>query len=215
MDWDEYLREAWRDGDKEQIRYALEQGADPNVDLYDDLYGSLLCWAASGKDVDFVHLLLRAGAKVARESQAESTSVHEAVEQNQREILELLLAADGAVALNWFDYVARTPLMIAVRENNQELAQLLLEAGADINAHDEARAGNTALHIAAGEGNSHMVKFLLKAGADPLMPGGMQLTPWHKAQQRRSPEGLKVRELIENALPSPQRPGSGRRGRRG
>ena len=36
MDWDEYLREAYKDTDFEQVCYALEQGASPNVDVFRD-----------------------------------------------------------------------------------------------------------------------------------------------------------------------------------
>jgi ankyrin repeat protein len=201
MDWDEYLREAGRDTDIDQIRYALDHGADPNVDLYHD-GNTLLYWAASGGDSDLVRLLLQAGAQVAREAQSESTSVHVAVEHNHREILELLIAADGAVGLDWFDYLDRSPLMVAVKENNRELAEILIRAGADVNAHNEAHIGDTALKLAAEESDSEMVKLLLQAGADPLIPGWMGLTAWDKAQERRGRKGLAVRELIEKALPS-------------
>ncbi len=200
MDWDEYLREACHADDMEQIRYALEQGADPNVDLYHN-GRILLYWAARSGRADFVRLLLQAGAQVAREEQADSTSVHGAVEHNHREVLELLLAADGAAALDWFDYIDRTPLMCAVDENNTELAERLLRAGASVNAHNAACIGDTALKRAAERGDSEMVRLLLDARADPLISGWMGRTPWDEAQQRRSAEGLQVRELIEKAAP--------------
>jgi len=206
LDWDEHLRVAYITDDLEQMRYALERGADPNLALHvgmeqywDEDADSLLYWATCSRREDFVRLLLQAGAMVANEERYNSTSVHEAVQNNDRPILELLLKADGSVALNWFDYLDRTPLMWAVAENNQEMVGLLLQAGSDVNAHNEVRIGDTALRMAAGRGDSEMVKLLLNAGADPLIPGWMGLSAWDKAQDRRSAEGLKVRELIERA----------------
>jgi ankyrin repeat protein len=79
-------------------------------------------------------------------------------------------------------------------------AYLLLRAGADVNAHNEARISDTALKLAAEQADSAMVTLLLDAGADPLIPGWMGLTPWDKAQDRRSAEGLKVRALMEKAV---------------
>jgi ankyrin repeat protein len=207
IDWDEYLRAAYVTDDLEEMRNALEQGANPNLALHlgpdqkpEHDADLLLYWAADSRREDFVRLLLEAGAKVAREEGCDSTSVHQAVQNNDKPVLELLLKADGAVALNWFDYLDRTPLMWAAAENTQEMVRLLLHAGSDVNAHNEARIGDSALRIAAERGDSEMVKLLLDAGADPLLPGWMGLTAWHKAQDRRSAEGLKVRELIERSV---------------
>ena len=181
---------------------ALEQGADPNT-LWND--NALLYWAAGRAWTEAVRLLLRFGAKVAREPENDSTSVHIAVEKNAVNILDLLLAADGKTALDRYDYLDYTPLMVAVREKNLELAKRLIAAGADVNAHDEAHIGTTALKIAAEQGDSEMTALLLKAGSDPLMPGWMGQTPYDKALLRTSPEGRIVREMIEKAVPENKR----------
>ena len=116
MYWDEHLRAAYVTDDLEEMRNALEQGANPNLALHigteqeskhdADL---LLYWAAASRREDFVRLLLQAGANVAREEGCDSTSVHQAVQNNDKPVLALLLQADGGVALNWFDYLDRTP----------------------------------------------------------------------------------------------------------
>ncbi len=205
MDWDAYLCEAFSSNDLEQMQAALEQGADPNVLWHDN---TLLYWAASRVWTDAVRLLLRFGAEVAREPENDSTSVHAAVEKNAADILDLLLAADGRTALDRYDYLDYTPLMVAVREKNLELAQRLIAAGANVNARDEAHIGTTALKIAAEQGDSEITALLLKAGADPLIPGWMGLTPYDKALLRTSPEGRIVREMIEKAVPeNKRRPG--------
>lgn len=202
MDWNAYLCEAFLSNDLEQMQAALEQGADPNVIWHDK---ALLYWAAGRAWTDAVRLLLRFGAKVGREPDNDSTSLHIAVEKNAADILDLLLAADGKTALDRYDYLDHTPLMVAVRERNLELAQRLIAAGANVNAHDTAHIGTTALKIAAERGDSEITALLLKAGADPLIPGWMGQTPYDKALLRTSPEGRIVRELIEKAVPANMR----------
>ena len=144
-------------------------------------------------------MLLEAGATLASEYEADQTSLHAAVENNDLPILDLLLQADGAVALNWFDYVDRTPLMVAVDENNLEVAGRLIAAGADVNAHNEKRIGDTALHQVAANGSLEMAQLLMKAGADPTIPGWMWITPLYTASQRKQPEGRQIYELLEQA----------------
>ena len=172
MDWDEYLREAYNCNDREQIRYALEQGANANVDLFHD-GNTLLYWAAHSGNLELIDLLLQFGAKVAQEPEGDSNSLHVAVEHNRARRSRTAVAADGKEAINRYDYLDYTPLMVAVKAGNIEMAQLLIAAGADVNAHNEARIGNTALRLAATSGNSEMVKLLLDARANPLIPGWM------------------------------------------
>ena len=195
--WDEFLREAVAEGDVALMREALVQGADPNIVVYDHDDSTPLFWAAFGGRIDAVKLLLEAGATVASECGAEETSLHTAVENNDLSIVEILLNADGKVALNWFDYISRTPLMIAVEKDNLEIARRLIAAGADVNAHHEERIGNTALHEAVARGSLDMVQLLVRAGGDPTILGWMQITPLDKARQRKRPEGRQICEILE------------------
>jgi ankyrin repeat protein len=196
-DWDDFLREAVAEDEVELIRHALAQGANPNV-IMDDLFGgTTLFWAVYGGHIEAVKILLKAGATVASESEADQTSLHAAVENNDLPMLELLLDADGAVALNWFDYVDRTPLMVAAEENNLDFARRLVAAGADVNANNEERIGDTALHQVAANGSLEMARLLINAGADPTLPGWMWITPLYQASQRKKPEGRQIYELLE------------------
>ncbi len=202
MDWNEFLLDACAKDDVELATHALRQGADPNaalgatVGIGEDLHTPLF-WAVFGGRIGTVRLLLAWGARVAAERGHESTSLHAAVEHNNAPIVEMLLAADGRIALDWFDYVSRTPLIIAAERGNLTIAQRLIDAGADVNANDEDRIGDTALHEVARNGSLPMVRLLIGAGADPHIPGWMWLTPIDKAQERKRGDGPAILALLE------------------
>ena len=199
MDWNEFLHEAIAEKDAGLIREALAQGADPNhPNAPDGAFAGAteLYWAVSGGDLGIVRLLLGTGARVAAEAKAEYSSLHAAVEDMNLPMVDLLLGHDGAAALDWFDYVDRTPLMIAVEAGSIPIARRLIDAGADINAHNEPRIGDTALGHAAGNGTLEMVSLLLGAGADPTLP---DWTTLDKARGRKRGEGPAICEKMERA----------------
>lgn len=205
MDWNGFLHEAIAEKDADLVRQALAQGADPNYpeapgDAFSSFAGTTeLFWAAASGSLEVTRLLLEAGAKVAAEEHSESSSLHAAVEDANLPLVHLLLDYDGAAALNWFDYVDRTPLMIAVARDSIEIARRLIEAGADVNAHNEPNIGDTALLVAAERGTLRMVELLLKAKANPTIGGWMQRTPVDRAQERKRGDGPRIYELLEQA----------------
>ncbi|MBV9848597.1 MAG: ankyrin repeat domain-containing protein [Armatimonadetes bacterium] len=202
--WDDFLGEAIDLGDMDMIREALAHGADPNAMTGGDaMPRTAFYWAVAGQDMEVVRLLLESGARVAAEREADDTSLHRAVNDNYLPLIEMLLAADGAAALNWFDYIDRTPLMVAVQNGNIEIARRLIAAGADVNARNVVRLGNTALHVVAANGQPDMAKLLVEAGADPLAPGWMGITPLDKARKRKRAEGRQVCELLKRAAGFP------------
>lgn len=203
MDWNEFLSEAIAEKDVDLVRAALAEDSDPNrmeKDWQDPLPGHTpLFWAVSGGSLEIVRLLLNAGARVAAEAKGDSSSLHAAVEDANLPMVNLLLEYDGAAALNWFDYVERTPLMIAAEMDNIPIARRLIEAGANVNAHEDARGGDTALHIAARNGTLRMAELLVSAGADPLISTGMGGTPLGLARARKRGDGPRIYELLEQA----------------
>ena len=205
MDWNEFLHEAIAEKDADLVRQALAQGADPNDPeapgaSFNSFVGTTeLFWAAGSGNLEITRLLLEAGAKVAAEEHSESSSLHAAVEDLNLPMVKLLLDYDGAAALNWFDYIDRTPLMIAVAMDSREIARRLIEAGADVNAHNEPHIGDTALHKAVKVGNSKLVELLVEAGANPRIEGWMRRTPLDKAQERKHGDGPRIYELLEQA----------------
>ncbi len=201
MDWNEFLSEAIAEKDIDVVRQALAQGADPNhsdKDWSDPLSGHTpLFWAVFGGSLEIARLLLNAGARVAAEAETEDSSLHAAVEDANLPSVNLLLDYDGAAALDWFDYVSRTPLMIAVEMENIPIARRLIEAGADVNAHEDAAGGDTALHVAARNGTLRMAELLVSAGANPLIRPGLAGTPLGHARKRG--DGPRIYELLQQA----------------
>ena len=203
MDWNEFLHEAVAGKDADLVRQALAQGADPNYsearcDAFTAFAGTTeLFWAVGGGSIEIVRFLLEAGAKVAAEAHSSASSLYAAVEDANLPMVNLLLDYDGAVALNWFDVIDRTPLTIAVEMENIPIARRLIEAGADVNAHNEPQIGDTALHRAAANGTLEMVELLLEAGANPTIKGWMWLTPLDNVRERKRGDGPRIHELLE------------------
>ena len=106
------------------------------------------------------------------------------------------LLADGR-SPNGFDEISKTPLHYAAENGHIAIMRVLMEAGADVNAHEEARIGNTPLRDVADECSLAVATLLVEAGADPRIPGWMQLTALHKAEQRRDQEGQRVYALLK------------------
>ena len=131
------------------------------------------------------------------EVQFEREQLHFAAQDGNIEEVERLLAA--GYQPNLFDDLGKTPLHYAAERGHVDVMRTLLAAGADVNAHDERVIGNTPLREAADNCSFEVAKTLVDAGADPTIPGWMLLTALHKSQERKTPEGLRVHQLLEQA----------------
>lgn len=181
-----------------EIDRALAAGADPNGLDADD-WGNPLYWSTFGGLEAIVERLLAAGASPDTERRGCESSLHVAVEMGHPRILEVLLGAPCAKAIDSFDYLSRTPLMVAAELNDLESARRLISAGADVNAHCDEKAGDTAIRVAAEFGHLEMLRLLLLSGADPTIPGWMQLTAIHKAQLRSDAVGSEMLALMRES----------------
>jgi ankyrin repeat protein len=132
--------------------------------------------------------------------------LHFAAQEGDVEEVKRLLAA--GFSPNGFDDLGKTPLHYATERGHVDVLKLLLASGADVNAHDERVIGNTPLREVADTCSFEVAKILVDAGADPTIPGWMQLTALHKASERKHPEGLRVRQLLENAAARFRREGT-------
>jgi ankyrin repeat protein len=186
------------------LKLLLDAGANPNQPHHGES-PDVLYWAVSAGRLEIVKMLIAAGASVEaelREYRRDPVdwewegSVHVAAREGYLEIVRILLESGGKSALNCFDYVSRTPLMIAVERGDFEMARLFIEAGADVNAHDEVRIGDTALKYAVESQGLEMIKLLLDAGADPRITGWMRLNSFDKAKSRQGKLGAEILELL-------------------
>jgi ankyrin repeat protein len=123
-------------------------------------------------------------------------ALHFAAQDGDMTLVRALLGTGRSP--NAFDEIARTPLHYAAEGAHIGIMRALLEAGADVNANDEARIGNTPLREVAGECSLAVAQFLVASGADPRIPGWMQLTALHKAEQRKDEEGRRVYTLLKS-----------------
>jgi hypothetical protein len=105
---------------------------------------SCLDWAAYGGHLLVARALLEMGESVNRPSRAKHIPLHSAVEDGNRQMVELLLSR-GADP-NYPDIMGRTPLHCAAAYGLHEIASLLLCAGADPYIADDQ--GDNALEIA-------------------------------------------------------------------
>lgn len=127
----------------------------------------------------------------------EQEQLHFAAQDGDVQAVERLLS-EGCQP-DEYDELGNTPLHYAAKGNHLEVMKLLIDSGANVNAHDERVIGNTPLREVAGSCSYEVAKLLIDSGADPTIPGWMQLTALDKARERKRPEGLRVRELLEQA----------------
>lgn len=125
------------------------------------------------------------------EEEFERERLHWAVQRGDvEEVKRLVSLGDDPNAFDSSIHMGWTPLHYAVIDGHLEIMQLLLAAGADVNANDESVIGNTPLREVAENCSYEVAKLLIDAGADPTIPGWMQLTAIHVAQERKKPEGV-------------------------
>jgi ankyrin repeat protein len=129
--------------------------------------------------------------------QFERERLHDAAQSGNIEEVKRLL--NEGYQPNEFDDLGKTPLHYAAEGRHLETMKLLIDSGASVNAHDERVIGDTPLGEVAGSCSYEVAKLLIDSGADPTIPGWMQLTALHKVRDRKRPEGLRVRQLLEQA----------------
>lgn|SRR2546428_1627065 len=201
------LMRAAEKGTPNDIISAVRAGADINGR---NAVGQTALTIATGPNIGSsesaarVQCLLGLGARVAAEDPGcgFGTSVHNSVINGHRRSLELLLQADGFLALSAFNSFGQTPLICAVMAEKVDFIRRLLEAGAPVDARDENTAGNTALAQAVRQGNAEIVEMLLSHGADPGLEGWMQLMPLDMVDdlQGTPDSAAKIRAMLESAL---------------
>ncbi len=186
------LLNALRNNDLEQMRIAIEYGADVNmqwshgrtalIHLADsdkneiDVYGAPNYSRRSphGPNIEMVDLLLNNNADPNLQDSDGDTALNWATARGYLEVVEKLLENEN-IEINKANFLGRNALHIIFTEwfeedepnggdNAEPIMKLLIEKGININEPDYS--GKTPLHLAAQQNNSLGVGILLRAGAD-------------------------------------------------
>ena len=162
---DPALVDAARQGDVEEIRSLLDDGADPSAARGDGL--TALHVAAQEGRVEIVKLLLDAGANLDAKSRiGDYTPLHVASEGAHGPVVGALIAAGADLSATTSTSGVTALHLAAQVAGGEEAVKMLLESGAPVDA-TEAQAGQTPLMFAAAAGRTAAVRELLKHGADP------------------------------------------------
>ncbi|CAK9803790.1 Transient receptor potential channel pyrexia [Anthophora quadrimaculata] len=174
----------------ETVRVLLDNGAKPNMYLYQEVVEPVLHCAIRAGAVEIVKLLLDRGASVVEKNHMGETPLHVACFVQSMKSVELLLDTPGT-NVNAVDRAHRTPLHFAVMTtySSAKLVEVLLKHGALVNAAD--RTGFTPLHVAALNEQSHCVDVLIWAGADVSATTSAGLSALNIIL-RKIPESLQV-----------------------
>jgi ankyrin repeat protein len=204
------LFSAIKDGELEEVRGLIKEGADINEK---DANGNTpLLKACEHGRADLVELLIKAGARVNAWNDSRISPIIAATwaasepfqfnrtrafnaqslenrnpEQRER-IVALLLENQAGLRSKGPSDV--TPLMGASALGLTEAVSELLDHGADPN--EKTKSSATALHFAAANGWANIVQLLLLAGASPLSEDSHGRTPLSMAASRGHTKAAKV-----------------------
>ncbi|XP_057321153.1 putative ankyrin repeat protein RF_0381 [Microplitis mediator] len=127
---------------------------------------TLLLIALRNKDEELFNYLIAQKADVTINCH-HGTPLHEAVRQNNFDVIKKLIALGAGVNV-CADGTGETPLFCAVRQNDYEMSKYLIELGADVNlkcSKPNYMVGETPLHAAAHLGYESIVELLLNNNA--------------------------------------------------
>ena len=162
---DEQLIKAALDGDVDQVRLLLDQGANANGRGTNDVTSLIV--AAGGGHKGIVELLIDYGADINARTCTEVTALYQACQNGHAEIAGLLLNK-GANPNVEIAYNGQTPLYIAAWAGAADIVDLLLSHGANIDTPIDAAVGP--LNVASKKGHVEVVNLLIERGADVNAP---------------------------------------------
>ena len=165
------IHEAAEDGDVEQVKKLLDDGADINAP---DPDGTPLQWALFFNQTDVARLLLKRGADPNVKGW-DGTLLESAALNGNTEIVQLLLEHGG----NPNSGDGSTPLNRAVQKGSLEIVDLLLVEGADPTL--ATSDGYTPLHEAAKSGELEIAQRLVDRGANVNALNAIGWPPIHFA----------------------------------
>lgn len=151
------LVQAISNGNLEEIRHQIEQGADLGTIVNER---TPLHWAIVQNSFGAVEILVTNGAPVDAPDFNGLTPLHVAAGLGQTAVVELLLTKGAD--LNLSNVYGETALHLAARNGDTDMAELLISNGALVNAGDGETG--TPLHYAIRANQPVIVKQLLASG---------------------------------------------------
>jgi len=200
------LHQAAADGDIEQVKKLIAQGADVNEKRG---LGTPLHYASEKGHTEVAKLLISRGAHVNAMDRNLAKPLHYAAKQGNKQTVELLLSKGADINAKNRD--GRTPLFEAMKSSaagRKEVVELLASKGAKvpafhlavymadmeklikcleegINVNTPSDCNITALHAAANSGKKEIVEFLISKGADVDAEDALGVTPLYYAAMHK------------------------------
>ena len=183
------LHEAAIFGYLETVNVLLTAGASVSEM---NLSGSLpVHLAVENRQLRVVEVLFRSSSNMQAQFQARRrggfTCLHQAVDQDDEEMVSLLLKKGASVSA--VDGSSTTPLHLAALHGFLGLCRLLVDAGADI--HSGNSQGETPLDLAASAGKASVIQFLFENGADLEHTSWNRWTPLHRSVRAGNTSAVK------------------------
>ncbi|MDE0509378.1 MAG: ankyrin repeat domain-containing protein [Gammaproteobacteria bacterium] len=151
--------DAVRSGNLNNVRAALDAGADVNFETFDGEWTPLSDAVRIG-NLEIAALLLDAGADIDRANDLGYTPLKSAVGNGMLEMVRLLISRGADLEVRGDDDGA-SPLILAAMNSETDIARELLRAGADATG----KSGSDALAAARRAGNTEIQRMLRDAGA--------------------------------------------------
>ena len=181
------LIEAVREGDCEEVKKLIGQGADVDVVFGDNDY-RLLHIAAMAGYKEVVEFLIEKGADVNQQDNELATPLHMAAMEGHKRVVEFLIEKEANVDQQ--DDLQATPLHWAASSGYKGVVEFLIEKGANVDQQDKERV--TPLHMAAMGGHKGVVEFLIEKEANVDQQDKERVTPLHMAAQKGHLETVKI-----------------------
>ncbi|XP_077319571.1 GA-binding protein subunit beta-2 [Lithobates pipiens] len=156
LDLGKKLLEAARNGDDDEVRQLMQNGAPFTTDW---LGTSPLHLAAQYGHLSTVKVLLQAGISRDARTKVDRTPLHIAAAEGHANIVDVLIR-NGA-SINAKDMLEMTSLHWAMEHNRQDVADLLIKNGADLYAY--SKFGKTPFDIALEKNNPVLLILLQEA----------------------------------------------------
>ena len=191
----EALIQAAKNGNFDEVRQLVEQGADVNYSNIPPFF-----WAYFRGHTGLCKWLLSKGGDISHDRFSEMTLLMSATVRGDVEFASFLIDAGADVNLP-LPAGGETALHKAAVRNQPETMKLLIDRGSDVNRQTRVGGrtemdyfgrvwGETPLHIAAVAADKVTIEVLLDAGADKFIKTAKGDTPFDYAQRHERPEEI-------------------------